>query len=68
MPKKKPFYEYIKEKSKARAGSFYQRFELREGDCFPSQMVDGMIAKLIEKDLNSVADQHRTNGQTMLWL
>ena len=36
MPKKKHSYEYIKEKSKARAGSFYQRFELREGDCFPS--------------------------------
>lgn len=35
MPKKQHSYEYIKEKSKARAGSFYQRFELREGDCFP---------------------------------
>ena len=36
MPKKQHSYEYIKEKSAARAGSFYQRFELREGDCFPS--------------------------------
>jgi hypothetical protein len=36
MPKKKHSYEYIKEKSKARAGSLYQRFELRAGDCFPS--------------------------------
>ena len=36
MPKKQHSYEYVKEKSAARAGSFYQRFELREGDCFPS--------------------------------
>ena len=35
MPKKQHSYRYIEEKSKARAGSFYQRFELREGDCFP---------------------------------
>ena len=31
VPKKQHSYEYIKEKSAARAGSFYQRFELREG-------------------------------------
>lgn len=35
MPKKEYSHEYIKEQSKARAGKFYQRFELREGDCFP---------------------------------
>lgn len=36
MPKKKHSHDYIKEQSKARAGTFYQRFELRNGDCFPS--------------------------------
>ena len=36
MPKKQHSYEYIEEETKARAGSFFQRFELREGDCFPS--------------------------------
>ena len=36
MPKKKHSHSYIKEQSKARAGTFYQRFELRNGDCFPS--------------------------------
>lgn len=36
MPKKEHSYEYIKDTSKARAGNFYQRFEVRDGDCFPS--------------------------------
>ena len=27
-------YEYIKDGSAARRGQFYQRFELRDGDCF----------------------------------
>ena len=35
MPKEEHSYEYIQEESVARAGKFYQRFELREGDCFP---------------------------------
>ena len=34
MPKKKHSFKYIKDKTKARAGIAYQRFELREGDCF----------------------------------
>ena len=27
-------FQYIKDKKKARAGKYYQRFELRDGDCF----------------------------------
>ena len=27
-------FQYIKDKSKARAGKYFQRFELRDGDCF----------------------------------
>ena len=27
-------FQYIKDKTKARAGKYYQRFELRDGDCF----------------------------------
>lgn len=27
-------FKYIKDKKKARAGKYYQRFELRDGDCF----------------------------------
>ncbi|MFL2818625.1 MAG: heparin lyase I family protein [Candidatus Puniceispirillales bacterium] len=34
MPKKKHSFKYIKDKTKARAGKAYQRFELRDGDCF----------------------------------
>lgn len=37
MPKKPYSYQYIKDKSAARAGKAYQRFELRDGDCFPPQ-------------------------------
>lgn len=36
MPKKEHSYEYIKDTSDARAGNFYQRFEVRDGDCFPA--------------------------------
>ena len=34
MPKKDYSHKYIKDKSEARAGKAYQRFELRDGDCF----------------------------------
>ena len=34
MPKKDYSHKYIKDKSRARAGEAYQRFELRDGDCF----------------------------------
>lgn len=34
MPKKDYSYKYINDKSKARAGKAFQRFELRDGDCF----------------------------------
>ena len=27
-------FKYIKDKNKARAGKYFQRFELRDGDCF----------------------------------
>ena len=27
-------FQYIKDKTKARAGKYFQRFELRDGDCF----------------------------------
>ena len=27
-------FQYIKDKTKARAGKYYQRFEVRDGDCF----------------------------------
>ena len=27
-------FKYIKDKKRARAGKYYQRFELRDGDCF----------------------------------
>jgi len=27
-------FQYIKDKTKARAGNYFQRFELRDGDCF----------------------------------
>ena len=27
-------FKYIKDKEKARAGKYYQQFELRDGDCF----------------------------------
>ena len=27
-------FKYIKDKKKARAGKYYQQFELRDGDCF----------------------------------
>ena len=34
MPKKDYSHKYIKDKSKARAGKAFQRFEVRDGDCF----------------------------------
>ena len=35
LPKREHSYEYIKDKDGARAGKAYQRFEVRDGDCFP---------------------------------
>lgn len=35
MPKKAHSFSYIKSKAEARSGKAYQRFELRDGDCFP---------------------------------
>lgn len=37
MPKKDYSHKYIKDSSNARAGKAYQRFELRDGDCFYSK-------------------------------
>lgn len=37
LPKKDHSFTYVDQKSDARAGRFYQRFELRDGDCFPPQ-------------------------------
>ena len=37
MPKKDHSFTYIREASGARAGNAYQRFELRDGDCFPDK-------------------------------
>ena len=34
VPKKDYSHKYIRDKSKARAGKAFQRFELRDGDCF----------------------------------
>ena len=34
-------FKYIEDKSKARAGKYFQRFELRDGDCFKDDGVDG---------------------------
>ena len=34
-------FKYIENKSKARAGKYFQRFELRDGDCFKDDGVDG---------------------------
>ena len=34
MPKNEHNFKYIKNKDEARAGEAYQRFELRQGDCF----------------------------------
>ena len=36
MPKNDHNFTYITDASKARAGKAFQRFELREGDCFPN--------------------------------
>ena len=37
LPKKAHSFTYVDQKSDARAGRFYQRFELRDGDCLPPQ-------------------------------
>jgi len=34
-------FKYIKDENKARAGKYFQRFELRDGDCFKDDGVDG---------------------------
>jgi hypothetical protein len=57
MPKKAHSFSYIKSKAEARSGKAYQRFELRDGDCFPHQMEAGMIVKQIEIDLSSAANR-----------
>ena len=41
LPKKEHSFDYIEDKTEARAGKFYQRFELRDGDCFPSPKKGG---------------------------
>ena len=35
MPKKNHSFTYVDQKSNARAGRSYQRFELKDGDCVP---------------------------------
>ena len=63
MNQNKHNFNYIKDSSKARAGDYYQRFELRNGDCFSDENWndcdnDRQRIELSSRPNQSVTGQH----------
>ena len=60
-------FQYIKDETKARAGKYFQRFELRDGDCFGDDNWNDCENNR-ERVEFSAEPQQRPIKKTMLWI
>ena len=60
-------FQYIKDKTKARAGKYYQRFEVRDGDCFGDDNWSDCDTDR-ERVEFSTRPRQPAKKKTMLWL